>query len=559
MAPLKRRKTRSPIPVNKKRVLWMIVFSVLACSCFAPKAVAESKNKPASIFSDPGDPPPGIFFNRLEPSFYTGFAPRSQEPERIHIHLGRGNQLRITMVLSEETINTYLEDIDTRYRIYRELIDDGNIIPTQNTGFEKFEETVKQHQIGLWVKKKATPPADDYRKISLDMLSELNPGRIFHIRIDFKKEMSEWSEELYSYGSKALSTNERLNIINDMLPTRLTVTSLSDKEREKFRKVRKLNQRYVEKTSPAAWEAFFDAAKDLFDAVSSRIYPLSKDVLDFYEFTAVYPVGTLNDTARYEDEDMPLYPCPGERQLCVHQRTRTIDHIPEKTCYSYLPWIPYMHVGEKLHNSFHSLWFSIDTKKNGFIPDKWRSRATGSRTGTPYSRLWLLSRGPMSHGCTHVNAGHLLELRQILPSAETGMAGVKTYRNKSNQFDVFDIDGDGKPEVMGVRYFYAYSLKDKKPYRIRAANDRKAFYKWLYRSGYTYAADGRLVFTRVTASAFRNKKAVGGKTYKRIPLYEADYTPETLQFFKKAPIPFIRELRRISATYDADRKILGLD
>ena len=81
------------------------------------------------------------------------------------------------------------------------------------------------------------------------------------------------------------------------------------------------------------------------------------------------------------------------------------------------------------------------------------------------------------------------------------------------------------------------------PCRIRAANDRKAFYKWLYRSGCTYAADGRLIFTRVTASAFRNKKALEGKIYKQIPLYEADYTPETLQFFKKAPIPFIRELR----------------
>jgi len=165
----------------------------------------------------------------------------------------------------------------------------------------------------------------------------------------------------------------------------------------------------------------------------------------------------------------------------------------------------------------------------------------------------------MSHGCTHVNAGHISELRQMLPSDEKLLPQVVTYRNKSNHFDVFDIDGDGQPEVMGVKYFHAYSLKRKKPYKRRAAPDRKSFYKWLYVNGYRYDAEGGLVFDQARTSRFVRKNAYKGETFENIPLYEADYTPETIQFYNRMPIPFVRELRRISSTYDHNRKVLKLD
>jgi len=52
-----------------------------------------------------GDPPPyGLYYDRREPSFYTGFAPRTLDPARIHLHVGRGNQLRVTVVLSDEVL-----------------------------------------------------------------------------------------------------------------------------------------------------------------------------------------------------------------------------------------------------------------------------------------------------------------------------------------------------------------------------------------------------------------------------------------------------------------------
>jgi hypothetical protein len=311
--------------------------------------------------------------------------------------------------------------------------------------------------------------------------------------------------------------------------------------------------------SAAAWNSFYRAAIELFDLATENIYPVKGKMLDFYEFTAVYPVGTLNQFAKYDGRKIPLYPCPGKRNLIEHQRTKVVDHIPDKQCYGYLPWLPYMHVGKTLHNSFHTLWFQNSTKTNTFIPKEWKQNTKDSRTGKPYPYLWLLSRGPMSHGCTHVNAGHISELRQMLPSPEKLLPKVVTFRNKSNHFDVFDIDGDGRPEVMGVKYFHAYSLKNKKPYKRRAPADRKSFYKWLYVNGYHYDNQGNVIFEEAPTSKFVRKNAYQGEIFKNIPLYEAEYAPETIQFYNRMPIVFVRELRRISSSYDHNRKVLKLD
>jgi len=62
----------------------------------------------------------------------------------------------------------------------------------------------------------------------------------------------------------------------------------------------------------------------------------------------------------------------------------------------------------------------------------------------------------------------------------------------------------------------------------------------------------RLIFQRAKTSKFAGKRAVKGRVYDDITLYEAEYAPETLQFYKLKTIPFARELRRVSSRYQAD-------
>jgi hypothetical protein len=502
---------------------------------------------------------PGVYFYQFEPSFYTGFAPRCQDPRRISTYLGRGNQLRVTVVISREMIAEYLSDLATRYEAYRELIDTGEIHLSQNTEFEKFQDVIQKENILVLAGRRGTMSEHDYWKLSLEKLQKLNNHKIFHIKIDFRRRMLEWSKQLAGLQGKELSLESSLDIINDMLPTRMRVSELSSETRGRLTRVIEAYARYEEGQHQRAWEGFYNAAADLFVSVTEGIYPIHDEGLDYYEFTAIYPVGTLNEFVRYDGAEIPLYPCPGKRKLVFHQRTHVVDHIPDKANYSYLPWIPYMHVGERLHNSFHSLWFDIDTTRCSFIPNDWRLNTKDSRTGEPFTHLWLVSRGPMSHGCTHVNAGHISELRQLLPSSEAALGEVITYRSQSHQFDVFDIDGDGQPEVMGVEYFYAYSLSNKKPSGIRAASDRASFYAWLYKKGYHYDVQDRVIFDEAPTPKFIGNKVLEGKIYTNIPLYEADYSPETIQFYKCKAIDFVRELRRVSSTYKVDRSILKIN
>ena len=115
----------------------------------------------SSVMPKPGEqleeePVYGVYYDRREPSFYTGFAPRSQDPDRVHLQVGRGNQLRITAVLSEEAISGYARDLLTRQQTYRDLIAERRVILTQNTGFEEFENTIEEIDLEELVSADAT-------------------------------------------------------------------------------------------------------------------------------------------------------------------------------------------------------------------------------------------------------------------------------------------------------------------------------------------------------------------------------------------------------------------
>jgi hypothetical protein len=128
--------------------------------------------------------PYGIFFNNYDPNFYTGFMPRVQEKERIKIHLGRGNQVRVRMVLSEQTIDNYITDQVARHDLYKDLIDKGIVTLTTNTAWEDYDKKFKDEGLADLAQKKG---GADWRETNLHMMQKLSDGRVFHIQRDFNK------------------------------------------------------------------------------------------------------------------------------------------------------------------------------------------------------------------------------------------------------------------------------------------------------------------------------------------------------------------------------------
>ncbi len=503
-------------------------------------AAAEPR---ASVLEEP--PRFGMYYDRYEPAFYTGFAPRADDPQRVHLHLGRGNQLRITVVLSDDMLRDYAKDLLQRYRTYRALIDDGRLVLTQNLGFEEFESTLKLTHVERLVSEQATLSDDAVRARNLQLMEQLNPGRVFRIRMPVDEVLRRWVARVRPADRVHMDSERQLELVNLMLPTRLFVAEMQpDVPAQLVALVKRCpqgdgDQRSLDDLRPAFLQ--------LFARVTHGIYPVRDGALQFAEFTAIYPVGTFNEYTTYRGRQIPEYPTPGRRALTTHQRTQTVDHVPTDDFYSYFPWIPYMHVGTRLHNAVHTLFWQMKPAATAFLPAAWRSVSRGSRDGEPYQYLWLLSRGPMSHGCTHLNAGHISELRQILPSDTNQLYQVDMFLNTSYLYDVFDIDGDFEPEVMGVRYFIAYALKDNKPDHLRVRDERHAYYDWLYGGDLVYDGSDRGIFHAIKDGRFVGRTAIDGTEYESIALREADYETEKIQFYRLVDIPFAKELRKVSA------------
>jgi len=527
---------------------WTFSTGKLAGTLAAIGLVIGLMPRPGSAADRDGDgrkleeaPHYGLYYDRYEPAFYTGFAPRTLDPRRLQIHVGRGDQMRVTVVLADDVLREYARDLRERQRTYRALVDSGRLVLTQNRGLEQFERTLADAQVERLVSEEATLSSDALRERNLQLLERLNPGRVFRIRMAVDELIRRWVAQIRPDDHSHIDTARQLELLNLMLPTRLFVAELDP---ETSAQLVALVKRCPEGTlEPAALDQLRPDFLRLFERVTHGIYPVHNGALEFAEFTAIYPVGTFNEYTTFHGREIPEYPTPGRRALTTHQRTQTVDHVPTEDFYSYFPWLPYMHVGTHLHNAVHTLYWQMRPEQTAFLPEAWRS--VKGPDGQPYQYLWLLSRGPMSHGCTHLNAGHISELRQLLPSETEQLSEVDVFYNTSTLYDVFDIDGDFQPEVMGVRYFIAYSLKDNKPDRLRVRDERHAYYEWLYGGELSYDGADNGVFEKVNDCHFVGRSPTEGEEYDRIALHEADYEPEKIQFYRMVDIPFTKELRKV--------------
>lgn len=511
----------------------------VAAKDFAAPALAGDRAQAGLMVEDP--PRYGVFYDEPEPSFYTGFAPRTQDPARLHIHLGRGNQLRVTEVLSDDVIREYARDLAERSHTYRRLIDGGRLVLTQNTSFDELERTLADVGIEKLVAEEAGLAPAALRERNLALMERLNRGRIFRQAIPLRKLAARWVDALQPADRSRLDEARRLELTNQLLPTRLWLSALPAGAAAALDDL--VRHAPATSTDTTALDAWMPGYAALFTRVSGDLYPVRNGVVTFDEFTAIYPVGTVAAYTTWRGRAIPQYPTPGRRALTTHQRSLLADHIPTDDSYSYSPWLPYMHVTPTMHNAIHTPWWKMGPQDAKFLPTPWRQVTHGSRDGQPFRKLWLLSRGPMSHGCTHLNTGHIAELRQILPAASDRLYDVEVFLTRSEDYDVFDIDGDLVPEVMGVRYFIAYSLIAGKPDRLRVKNERRAYYDWLYGGDLGYEGD-QGVFRDVRDARFVGRDAREGRSYARVALREADYQPETVQFYRMVDIPFARALRQ---------------
>lgn len=541
---------------KRKYIGFMIVllFMVLNTVCLYGAPFSERWKNPTLY---------GILFNQYDPNFYTGFVPRVQNKKNITIHLGRGNQVRIRMVLTDERITSYIEDQVARHALYKEVIDKKVITLTTNRSWENYDAKVQEEQLAELADRKPDLTPDQWRQLNLDVMDRLNPGRLHHIERDFNKMAADFASSLKT-AKPPESLKEKLVLINDFFPHRIYLTDLTDEQDRVLAELLSLAK--ADDT-----EAFSNKAQMFFTDITSNLYAINDGKLDFYEFTSIYPAGTYDKTTTYKGHMIPLFTTTGVWTLIPREHgtgdTGMVDYISKAGYYGLMPMLPYQYAGGTAYNAFHNPGISNWMDGHPLIPEAWKKSTENSRNGKPFLRASVTSRGPVSHGCTRMNPGHLSEFREMLPSTSDEMKGIRVFMNRSQCYDIFDVDGDGTEEAMGVQYYIAFQGKSRVATLIWAQNNRRDFYDWLYGDEIVYGEPGEVKVNAAVSCDFVGKKAVEGRVYDDIALYEAPYEPEFLQFYTingvKATSPegydINRELRRVGYGYEIDRKLLKLD
>jgi hypothetical protein len=306
------------------------------------------------------------------------------------------------------------------------------------------------------------------------------------------------------------------------------------------------------------------------DQASGGQYRVRNGVVEAVELTAVYPAGTIEGTTTYKGETLPAFGVTGIWPLIRRTQGRGIvgmvDYLSTNPGYGYITMLPYQHAGGIAYNAFHNAGVRCGLGQTPFLPKEWR-KVMGERDPTKaYQNLWIISRAPTSHGCTRLASGHMSELRQIVPASSEVLEKVVTHRNLPQCYDVFDIQGDGIPEVMGVQYYLAFKSNEHTPVKAYVTNKREPFYRWLYGDNVEIAAPGQAAIKQVPVCRYVGKKAEEAETLANMPLYEAPFTAESIQFYRVKPVAFDsaagfelnRELRKIGAGHTLDRRKLLL-
>lgn len=542
----------------------LLLFVLLTSFTWSPSAHGGGD---PSIVWDGSQPAQGVFFYWYEPSFYTGFAPRTQDPTRSHIQLSRGNQLRVTLVLGPDELDNYADDLILRYKTYQELLDKGIIKLSVNKSYERFVRALEDNGVNELAASRSSVGPEDYRRQAADLMATLNPGRVFPIRMELGQVLGSWHRYLTEIQEQDLSENVvRLDAANALLPGRINLYKMDQVQVE-----------LLKAAADLAWEgrgaadpAFKAKTLEFLQAVTQGHYPVTNGTVGAVEFTTIIPVGTLQSTVKYKQWSLPSFGVTGIWPLIPRKEGRgqvgMVDYLSPNPGYGYIPLLQYQHATGIYYNAFHSAGVRCQLNAARFLPEEWRHVAGERNPKKNYQNLWLVSRGPASHGCTRLPSGYMSEMRHMLPSDSQLLEKVVSYRNLPQCYELFDIDGDSRPEVMGIQYYLAFSGKKHIPQNAYAQNNRKDFYGWLYGDNISYNSDDSAVIKDTLTCRFVGKKAKEALTFQNQPLYEAEFYPEEIQFYQLKPTAFNtpggytfnRELRRVGIGYTTDKKDLYL-
>ncbi|MGZ3695520.1 MAG: hypothetical protein ACXWQO_15530 [Bdellovibrionota bacterium] len=512
------------------------------------------------------------------PSFYTGFAPRVNTPSRIHIRLARGNNTRMSLILDEQTISDYLFDLAKKYQVFQTMTNKSGGTAIVNTNIDNksasflpqlanFNKILESDSYGILpfvarAKTGATTREEIYSK-GLETLTALNPGRMYSIRLNLTNEFRKWKSQMRA----TLGTQDAATYFAKS-PSQ-TVIAIDSLVWGRVNYVAKPSAEVMTKLATLAEMAKLDGNEDefvlnalaLFKVVTGDKYQIRhlaggrwEDAIQcssaascqliYSEFTTIYPTGTVVERVRDQfGNSISGFGTTGLFQF-LSRSYAEFDNIREEAYYGWIPKMDYEGIGNGFHNP---------GVRNGLS----KSLRAALNVPSSHDTLWAVMRGGVSHGCSRLASGHAWEMRNILPNENKVATKVNAFLQDPRDFDVYDIDGDGKPEVMGVKYSISYGTQAASGLANREGKDldiaergKAKFYTSLYGATnvFTIDANGTYQFTNpgVSVPSYLDYLKRGMKTRMvvngTIPLYEQDYERDKIQLYMPSVTEGLEEM-----------------
>lgn len=501
--------------------------------------------------------PGGDSISSYYPSFYVGFAPRSEYPNRIHIRTARGNQTRVSVILDEQTIKDYMYDLVYRDNFYKQAT--GGDRPAVNVNvrgtvlpqMDFFSQIVNSSQYNIQSSTKANLTPEQLYQKSLDVITALNPGRVFMIDLDLNKEYARWqsvvSSLLNGRSPEAVftaSAEETIIALNSLVWGRVNITEAPSNDLlTKLQTTAQLAISNSPELAQQATELFAMATGDKYQIKVLQNGQWANAIsciqgsckLQYPEFTAIYPTGSAQSfTSDKFGNRIPNFATPGLWSF-LERSYHEVDHIRKESYYGWAPKMDFEDIGNGFHNPavrFNGANFSKATKEALSAPQE-------------HTQLWAVKRGGVSSGCLRLSLGHVWEMRHIMPVENEKMKQVYFFGNNSQDFDVYDINGDGNLEVIGLEYQITYDTKgssglDKREGEelLLSADSREAYYNGLYGSKNVFEKVGdTFVFNNPEVSFpshidYQRKSTKSSYVLEgQYPLYEQVYEQDKVQFY----------------------------
>jgi len=491
------------------------------------------------------------------PSFYTGFAPRQQTPNRLHIRLSRGNQTRVSVILDDKTVMDYAYDLQARSDFYKDMLDQEyiNISPRKSDltpHVTYFNSVVANSDVSSTIN--AFNSGQDSKvvlyKKSLDLLKKFNALRTYDISLNLSKELLAWRDEALALAGEEIGEQDSMAIVNQMLWARVnSIRNLTESESASL-------QNLKNKASILSEEGFVLAAVELLKSVTDGKYDfkvldeasmkfvaalnctsLENCTLNYTELSSIYPTGSWENKTKDDlGNRINIYATVGVNAFLDTGSRGDVDHIRTEQYYGFAPKMDFEDLGNGYHNPAVRLWPSSSKKESLNISSR-------------QDAFWAVKRGGVSSGCARLATGHVWELRNTMPVQNSLVKNVYWFGNDSRDFDLYDINADGTKEIMGVKYYIKYDLTGSSGLAKREGegldlNDNVLdYYEDLYGSRGVYTlSDSGLVFhnpsvsiqtaSDVWGTGRSHRKVVSRKTVEGdFKLFEQAYEQDKVQLY----------------------------